>query len=94
MKVIVDVGNTNIVLSVSDGEDFLYTFRVHTDPKRTSDEYYVVFKSLLSSHGVELENVEKAVVSSVVPNLTRAISKDMEKLLNGFVIELEFHVYV
>ena len=84
MKVIVDVGNTNIVLSVSDGKDFLYTFRVHTDPKRTSDEYYVVFKSLLSSHGVELENVEKAVVSSVVPNLTRAISKDMEKL---FAIE-------
>ena len=80
MTALMDVGNTNIVLALHDGSSFVKSFRIHTDQKRTSDEYYAVFQSLLSSYGIERGEVSKAVVSSVVPNLTRAIEKDMEKL--------------
>ena len=39
MILLVDVGNTNIVLGVHDGEKYLVSWRISTDANKTSDEY-------------------------------------------------------
>ena len=80
MTVCVDIGNTNIVCAVEDNGRWNKPFRVFTDTKKTGDEYYAIFSSLFSLRGVDTENVEKVIISSVVPFLTRSIEKNMEKL--------------
>lgn len=82
MLAALDIGNTNIVLALHDGKSWVNTWRVYTDQKKTGDEYYVIFKSLLESSNVDLSSVNRAIVSSVVPNLTFSASKNLKRLFN------------
>lgn len=80
MLVTVDIGNTNIVLAVVDNGDWVHNFRIFTDAKKTSDEYYVIFSSLLKYAEIDIDRVEKVIISSVVPFLNRSIEKNMRRL--------------
>ncbi len=80
MLAAVDIGNTNIVLALRDNGKWISTFRVFTDAKKTGDEYYAIFSSLLRETGIDCTLVDKAIISSVVPFLTRSIEKNMERL--------------
>ncbi len=82
MTVVVDIGNTNIVVAAIDGEKWTKPFRVFTDTKKTGDEYYVIFLSLFHELGIEKKDVEKVIISSVVPFLTRSIEKIMVRLFS------------
>ncbi len=82
MTVVVDIGNTNIVVAALDGETWTKPFRVFTDTKKTGDEYYVIFLSLFHELGIEKNDVEKVIISSVVPFLTRSIEKIMVRLFS------------
>ncbi len=62
----IDVGNTNTVLGVFEGERLVRHWRVETNPARTVDEHAVLVRDLLS--GVALDG---AALSCVVPALTR-----------------------
>ena len=46
MLLVVDVGNTNIVLGVYEGKVLKNSFRVGTDINKTSDEYGAVIAQL------------------------------------------------
>jgi type III pantothenate kinase len=46
----VDVGNTNIVLGLFDGERLFESYRVRTDPRVTADELALMFRGLLAAH--------------------------------------------
>ncbi|MFA6845335.1 MAG: type III pantothenate kinase [Sphaerochaetaceae bacterium] len=76
----VDIGNTNIVFAVHDGKKWVQTFRVYSDLRKTSDEYFVVLDSLLSHAGIKKDDIDRAVISSVVPNLTRSLQKNVQRL--------------
>jgi type III pantothenate kinase len=78
----VDIGNTNIVLAVHDGKQWVQTFRVYSDQAKTGDEYFVILDSLFSHAGVLKENVERAAISSVVPNLSRSLQKNVVRLFD------------
>ena len=80
MTVAVDIGNTNIVCAVENNGKWNKPFRVFTDTKKTGDEYYVIFSSLFAERGVSVEEVDKVIISSVVPFLTRSIEKNMRRI--------------
>lgn len=82
MLFLVDVGNTNIVLAVHDGNSYLHTWRIKSDINKTSDEYYVTLKMLFESSGLKPDVITKAIVSSVVPNLTLSVQKTIYKIFN------------
>ncbi|MGYP002516298421 len=82
MLITVDIGNTNIVIAAVDNGKWLFDFRVCTDEKKTSDEYFVIFNSLLKTTGIDFDNVEKVIISSVVPFLSRSIEKNMKRIFN------------
>ena len=82
MLVTADIGNTNIVLAIFDGEKFVTSFRVYTDSHKTSDEYFVIFNALFREGGVKAEAVTSAIISSVVPNLTRSVEKNLRRLFS------------
>ena len=67
MLLAVDVGNTNIVFAMFDGERMRTRWRIATDPRRTGDEYAVWLMQLLQIEGLSRADVTGMVVSSVVP---------------------------
>lgn len=82
MLFVADVGNTNIVFAVFDGNDWIHNWRIRTDCNRTSDEYFVTLKMLFESSGLKTEEITKAVISSVVPNLTLSVQKNIYRIFN------------
>lgn len=67
MKLVIDAGNTNIVFAVHDGDTWRGTWRIATDPQRTSDEYGVWLGFLFARAGIRPEQIERAVIGTVVP---------------------------
>lgn len=83
MLLVIDVGNSNIVLGVYDSERLVRSWRLSTDKSRTSDEYAVLLHSLFGQAGLEFAAVSATIISSVVPPLTgvmEAISHDFFNL--------------
>lgn len=73
MLLAIDVGNTNIVGGVFDGERLACDFRIHTDDRVTGDELGLTIVELLERQDVAPRSVTAVVVSNVVPTLARAI---------------------
>ncbi|MDQ5817292.1 MAG: type III pantothenate kinase [Actinomycetota bacterium] len=67
-----DIGNTQTVLGLFEGEDLRGQWRIATEAHRTSDELAVVFAGLLALRGLRLEEVSALIASSVVPALARS----------------------
>jgi len=72
MLLCIDIGNTNIVLGLYQGERLLHHWRIATDRERTADEYAALFLTLLEHAGLERAAVHGAAIASVVPPLTGA----------------------
>jgi len=70
MLLVIDVGNSNIVLGVYDDARLIRHWRISTDKSRTSDEYGVLFHSLFASAELAFDVIHAAIISSVVPPLT------------------------
>ncbi|RII29379.1 MAG: pantothenate kinase [Geobacter sp.] len=70
MLLVIDVGNSNIVLGIYDGLHLVRNWRLSTDKSRTSDEYAVLLHSLFAQAGLGFTSVKAAIISSVVPPLT------------------------
>jgi type III pantothenate kinase len=70
MLLTIDVGNTNIVYGLFDGTRLVHQFRVESSRGRTADEYAVILRQLLAMRDVKPEDVDAAIVASVVPALT------------------------
>ena len=52
MLLVIDVGNTNIVLGIFDGEKLVDNWRIWTERDRTSDEYGILVRNLFSSRSI------------------------------------------
>ena len=48
MLLAVDIGNTNITFGLFEDNDLHSTWRIATDPRKTSDEYNTILESLLT----------------------------------------------
>src|SRR4029079_6361086 len=70
----VDVGNTQTVLGLFEGERLAESFRLATDPVRTGDELGVTLGSLC-----ELEDVDGICLSTTVPALQREWERVAER---------------
>jgi type III pantothenate kinase len=75
MLLAVDIGNTNIVFGLYQGEKLAHTFRVSTDRARTEDEYGVLLRALFSLHSLEATAVRACIIASVVPPLTNVLTQ-------------------
>jgi type III pantothenate kinase len=73
MLLAIDVGNTNIVVGVFDGERLIADFRIHTDDRFTGDELGLALVDLLGHRDLKPEQITAVVVCSVVPTLARSI---------------------
>ncbi len=70
MLLAIDVGNTNIVLGVFDGDQLLTTWRLLTLRERTADEVGLMVTGLFAHENIGRDAIDAVVMSSVVPPLT------------------------
>ncbi len=75
MFICLDVGNTNIKYAVFDGDALKLSFRVATEPKKTSDEYGGQLISILGNNGISISEIKGGIISSVVPQLDYTLDK-------------------
>ncbi len=70
MLLAIDVGNTNIVLGVFDGDHLTVSWRLLTLRERTADEVGLMVTGLFAHQKIALAKIDAIVMSSVVPPLT------------------------
>ena len=68
-----DVGNTTVAIGLFREAKLLKSWKIKTDPDKTSDEYGALILDLFNVTGQEARRVDAAIISSVVPPLTSAI---------------------
>ena len=67
MLLAIDVGNTNSVIALFDGDKLAAQWRTSTSATRTADEYAVWLSQLMSFAGYKLSDIDSCVISNVVP---------------------------
>jgi type III pantothenate kinase len=70
MLLAIDAGNTNVVFAIFEGDQKRGQWRISTDQRRTADEYAVWLLNLMTMKGLRPEDVDAAIMSSVVPAAT------------------------
>ncbi|MFT5194950.1 MAG: type III pantothenate kinase [Cellvibrionaceae bacterium] len=81
MLLAIDIGNTNIVLGVWDGQEWLTQWRLRTVPNRTADELGIHLRSLVRDT-VSINKLDRIVLASVVPALTPAVQDACKRYLH------------
>ena len=67
MLLAIDVGNSNVVLAIFDGETLLDSWRLHTNVTHTTDDWWIAVKHLAEDAGVDITAIDGLIISSVVP---------------------------
>ncbi|MGE5560132.1 MAG: type III pantothenate kinase [Chloroflexota bacterium] len=75
MLLVIDIGNTNVVYGVYDGEKLIHHWRVSTNRASTADEYGMALRTLFQYAGFRHEDIDAIVIASVVPPLNGAIEQ-------------------
>jgi type III pantothenate kinase len=79
MILAIDVGNTQTVMGLFEAGQLDAHWRVHTNAALTSDEIRVKISGLLGAEGRDWGDVERVVISSVVPQLTHTYEEIAEQ---------------
>lgn len=69
MILLIDIGNTNVVLGVYNGDKKLISWRLESRQTKTLDEYGAQIEALLAHAEIDMNDFEDVVIGSVVPTL-------------------------
>ena len=79
MILLVDVGNTNIVIGIYNENEYIASWRISTDTKKTSDEYSIQLMQLFVQNDLDPKKVKGIIISSVVPNIMHSLENMVRK---------------
>jgi type III pantothenate kinase len=79
MLLVIDVGNTNTVLGVYDGEVLVDHWRIWTEKGKTADEWGTMFRDLFLFDHLDMKDFEGAIISSVVPPVLDMLQRMADK---------------
>ncbi len=79
MIFVIDVGNTNMVSGVYQGDKLVNYWRMVTDTEKTSDEFGMFFMSLFNYEKLQANQVKSVIISSVVPPVMYSLEHAIRK---------------
>lgn len=82
MLLVIDVGNTNIVLGIFEDDELVYDWRISTDKNKTIDEYGLLLTQLLCMKDIDSSKIGDIIISSVVPTIMDILPQVCEKHFN------------
>jgi type III pantothenate kinase len=68
-----DLGNTNLTVGVFSGDEIAVRARLSTSRDRTPDEWGIMIAQQIERRGVRAQQIEGAILASVVPPATNAV---------------------
>lgn len=89
MLLVIDVGNTNTVLGVFQGQDLRAQWRLTTNRAQTADEYGILIRNLFNLDGLQPGEISGIMVASVVPPLNSLLEEMAEKYFHLRAVFLE-----
>ena len=89
MLLAIDVGNTNIVLGLFDGEDLTVSWRLASRADRTADELWVLVSRLFDDQGIDTGRITGVISSSVVPSLTHTVAEMVSHSLGRGIMHVD-----
>lgn len=81
MLLVIDVGNTNIVMGVFRDDRLIENWRVRTEYNTTEDEFNVLAAGLFARGGIDFHEIEKTIISCVVPPMVTILDSFSRKYL-------------
>jgi type III pantothenate kinase len=81
MLLAVDIGNTDTLFALFEGEQCRGEWRLSTQATRTADEYTIWLSQFLAGAGLSLATIKECVIACVVPRCVFPISQMAERLL-------------
>ena len=82
MLLVIDVGNTNMVFGIYEGDRLAGSFRLKTDVNRTSDEIGLLAAQYFEKFGLDTGKVEDVMIASVVPPVMYSLTSAIIKYFN------------
>lgn len=82
MILAIDMGNTNIKIGVVDTLDNIIEERVMTDKNKSSLEYAQDIQAVINFHHISIDDIDGAILSSVVPSLTGIVETAIRKAIH------------
>ena len=79
MLLVIDVGNTNTVLGVYDGDVLVHDWRIRTVIDHTVDEYGMLIYSLYKSSRISSKEIDGIIISCVVPPMLNILEPVCQK---------------
>lgn len=86
MLIAIDVGNTQTVMGLYDGEELVDSWRLSTVRERTADEYRLFLTGLLRQDGYRLEDIDGVALASVVPTAKAAMIEVASDMIGGELV--------
>ncbi len=84
MLFVMDVGNTNTVMGIFQGNRLLDHWRIRTERNITEDEFYILCTSLFERNRIAPADIEKTIISCVVPPMMHVLDSFCHKYLNDY----------
>ena len=79
MLLVIDVGNTNTVLGLYDGEHLIHDWRIRTVVDHTIDEYGMLIYNLYKTSRIPLRKIKDIIISCVVPPMLNILEPLCQK---------------
>ena len=80
MVLTIDIGNTNIVFGVFDGDKLVLESRMDTNGRRMADQYAITMEQIFELYGIKREDIKGAIISSVVPPVSDQLKISVNKV--------------
>ena len=90
MIIAVDIGNSDVVLGLIKDSKILKSWRLHTGIHQSVDEYGILVRGMLFAFDFSLQEVQGAVLSSVVPELTEVFALLLDNLTGKPPIQVSY----
>jgi len=82
MLLVIDVGNTNTVLGLFDGEKLVHDWRIRTVVDHTVDEYGMLIYNLYKTSRISSREIRDIIISCVVPPMLNILEPLCQKYFN------------
>jgi pantothenate kinase, type III len=88
-SIVINVGNSNIRFGLFNDDNCDISWVINTKPYRTADELYVQMMMLYQTYKIEPKEINKVIIGSVVPQLTKVMSAAIRKIhdLNPVIVD-------
>ena len=93
MKLVIDIGNSNVVVGLNKAGKWLHIWRFKTDKQAKALDYGIKLLNVLWDAGISVEQISNKILSTVVPELKTEFVKMLKNLNDAPTIILEREIF-